>query len=430
MDLLLDGGVDERKAMSADETTRQKQLLTHLSAMNKASANNPNAETKRRADEARLEEERFRRDIFTRHPELHLQSGEFEVPDQARLAALLPDERTALLDYFLTPGGGIALFVVRREGQRGDHRIQVFSIAPGNIATEARRFRQQLASRDLEYATLARHLYGQLLAPALAAIKGTDSLIVSPDGPLWEIPFQALMDNAGRHLIETHRLSVTPSLTALSEIHKPRGRVWKFDLLAMGDPATAGVRLPDAAREAEEVRARYPGRASLARTGLAATADEFRRSAPFARVIHIAAHADLNDGDPLYSTLNLAAGPNAGDDGILTAREIMSMRLNAEIVVLSACETALGDARPGEGMMGMGWALSAAGASSAVLSQWKVDSATTKEFMIALHQRLASHRGTESRSASLRLAALERMRTPGRRHPFYWAAFTLWGDGS
>ena len=379
--------------------------------------------------EARLEEERFRRDIFTEHPELHLQSGEFDVVDQAGLNALLPDGRTALLDYFLMPDGGIALFVVRQGEPGGGPRIQVFSIASGNIATEAREFRQQLASRDLDYANSARQLYGRLLAPALSAIKGTDKLIISPDGALWEIPFQALMDNAGRHLIETHALSVAPSLTALSEIHKPRDRAWKFDLLALGNPATAGIPLPDAAREVEDVRARYPGGASLVRTGRDASADEFRRSAPFARVIHIAAHADLNDGDPLYSSLHLAAGTDAGDDGMLTAREIMSMPLNAEIVILSACETALGAARPGEGMMGMGWALSAAGASSAVLSQWKVDSASTKEFMVALHRRLISHRGTEFRSASLRMTALERMRAPGQRHPFYWAGFTLWGDG-
>ncbi len=427
-DLLLDGAVDERKVMSTDELTHQKQLLTRLAVLNKTAAKNPNTDAKHNADEARLEEERFRSDIFTRHPELHLQSGEFEVVGEGRLAALLPNDRTALLDYFQTADDRIALFVVRRGQQGGDPRIEAFSLSVPGIDTDARRFRQQLANRDLAYAATAKRLYGQLLAPALAALKGIDTLIISPDGPLWEIPFQALMDGAGRHVIETLRISVTPSLTALYETHQRRRHTWKFDLFALGDPAQGSVALPDAAREVEEIRARYSARASITRTGAAASADEFRRNAPLARVIHIAAHADLNNGDPLYSSLNLATGAGSGDDGMLTAREIMSMRLTAELVILSACETALGEARPGEGMMGMGWALSAAGASSAVLSQWKVDSASTKDFMLALHQRLVTHRGTESRAESLRLAALESMRMPGRRHPFYWAAFTLWGD--
>jgi CHAT domain-containing protein len=428
MDLLLDGPVDERKAMSAQELAQQKRLLLRVAVMNKAAARSPTPEAKQNADEAMREEERFRRDVFTRHPELHLQSGEFEVATPAELSALLPDDRTALLEYFQTSDISIALFVVRRGAAGRNPHVQVFTV-PGNFELDARRFRQQLADRDLDYKTRARSLYDRLLAPARSALKDTDNLIVSPDGALWEIPFQALIDGAGRHLIETHRISLTPSLTALCEIHRRQARPWKFDLLALGNPSMAGLPLPDAAREVEEIRAMYPA-GSVTRIGPAATVDEFRRSASFARIIHIAAHANLNDGDPLYSSLSLTASADARDDGLLTAREIMSMHLNAEMVILSACETGLGEARPGEGMMGMGWALSAAGASSAVLSEWKVDSAATRDFMVTLHQRLVAHRGAESRAESLRLTALRRMKAPGKRHPFYWAGFTLWGDGS
>jgi CHAT domain-containing protein len=115
---------------------------------------------------------------------------------------------------------------------------------------------------------------------------------------------------------------------------------------------------------------------------------------------------------------------------MLTAFDIMSMHLRADLVVLSACETALGSTGPGEGMIGMGWALSAAGASSSVLSFWKVDSAASREFMTLFYRHLGGSAGSVSKAAALRRTELEMMQSTAYRHPFYWAAFTLWGDGS
>ena len=114
---------------------------------------------------------------------------------------------------------------------------------------------------------------------------------------------------------------------------------------------------------------------------------------------------------------------------MLTARDILDMRLQAELVVLSACETALGKTGPGEGMMGMGWALSAAGASSSILSYWKIDSSASKDFMIEFYRRLGTKEAPRSKALLLRATALDIMRAPGHRHPFYWAAFSLWGSG-
>jgi CHAT domain-containing protein len=432
MDIMLDSGEDETKSMSSAEIARQKSLLARLAAANRAAAKAPVTTAKQNRDEALFAVERFRREIFTRHPELHLQSADFQVATERQLTTLLPNQKTALLEYFETSQGGLILFVVRRTGAAGPVRIQAFSLSPKlaiQARAEARAFRQQLANRDLDYQTAARHLHTLLIAPARSALAGTDSLVISPDGALWELPFAALMDSGGRYLIETHRLSITPSFTALYEMHRNRHEKWRLDLLALGAPPS-DIPLPDAVREVSEIRAKYPAGRSVERTGARATAEEFRRNAPFARVIHVAAHAELNNVDPLYSSLRLAPAGSPDDDGSLTAREIMSMRLTADIVILSACETALGQARPGEGMMGMGWALSAAGASSAVLSQWKIDSASAKTFMIELHDRLTASGVRESRAESLRLSGVRQMQSPGLRHPFYWAGYILWGDGS
>jgi CHAT domain-containing protein len=79
-------------------------------------------------------------------------------------------------------------------------------------------------------------------------------------------------------------------------------------------------------------------------------------------------------------------------------------------------------------MIGMGWALSAAGASSSVLSFWKVDSAASRGFMTSFYGNLTADGGSASKSGALRQAALRMLQSPGYRHPFYWAAFALWGD--
>src|SRR5205814_5143300 len=119
------------------------------------------------------------------------------------------------------------------------------------LAAEARDFRQRLATRDLDYKTAARHLFSRLLAPAMAELNGSTSWIVSPDGPLWEVPFDALIDPAGKHVIETHSVALTPSLTAALQIHnrKRPGGGSALSFLAFGNPLPSPAPLPEAARE-------------------------------------------------------------------------------------------------------------------------------------------------------------------------------------
>ena len=112
-------------------------------------------------------------------------------------------------------------------------------------------------------------------------------------------------------------------------------------------------------------------------------------------------------------------------DGRLEAWEVLDLKLSADLAVLSACETARGSFGWGEGLIGLSWSLVAAGASTAVVSQWEVDSASTTKLMIAFHDRLlhspAAATGMASVPEALQHAALDVMRDPAYRHPFYWA---------
>ena len=119
----------------------------------------------------------------------------------------------------------------------------------------------------------------------------------------------------------------------------------------------------------------------------------------------------------------------AHNDGLLEAREIMNMNLRADLAVLSACETANGRISPGEGVMGMSWAFFVAGTRSMLVSQWKVNSASTSQLMVHFYQSLESSQSHSkaSKAGALRNAALKSMKDPRYRHPFYWAGFVLVG---
>jgi CHAT domain-containing protein len=108
----------------------------------------------------------------------------------------------------------------------------------------------------------------------------------------------------------------------------------------------------------------------------------------------------------------------------------MQLNLKANLVVLSACETARGRYGAGEGMIGLSWALFVAGVPCAVLSQWKVEAASTRELMVAFHKPLSgSLRPPVSKAQALRQAELQVLRKAATSHPFYWAGFVLIGDG-
>jgi CHAT domain-containing protein len=128
----------------------------------------------------------------------------------------------------------------------------------------------------------------------------------------------------------------------------------------------------------------------------------------------------------MYSTLLLSPKSAGAESGRLAAGEILRLPLRARVAVLSACETARGRVIDGDGLLGMGWALTGAGAGASVISQWKVDSAATAELMVAFHRYL---RQSIPPSEAMRRAALELRNTPDHRHPFYWAAFLVLGDG-
>jgi CHAT domain-containing protein len=214
------------------------------------------------------------------------------------------------------------------------------------------------------------------------------------------------------------------------------------NLLAFGNPtagpASAGDEgvprrsgsgpLPETESEVRQIAALY-GPASRVYVGAEAREERWKAEAASYRVVHLATHGVLDNASPLYSHLVLAP-PIAGtpDDGLLEGWEIMNTQLHADLVVLSACETARGRVAAGEGVIGLMWAVFVAGSPTTLVSQWQVDSASSTALMVAFHREWRGGQRDVSKARALQLASLEVLHTPGRSHPFYWAGFLLAGD--
>jgi CHAT domain-containing protein len=188
--------------------------------------------------------------------------------------------------------------------------------------------------------------------------------------------------------------------------------------------------LPEAENEVKALGQLYGSARSRVYIGAEAREDLLKAEAAQARILHFATHGILNNASPMYSHLALAQG-NKNEDGLLEAWELMQLDLKAELAVLSACETARGRFGAGEGMIGLTWALFIAGVPSTVVSQWKVESASTRDLMLNFHRRMRTPSAAmrPGKAEALRQSALRLMKNPQTSHPFYWAGFVLVGDG-
>ena len=193
-------------------------------------------------------------------------------------------------------------------------------------------------------------------------------------------------------------------------------------MLAFGNPDLGDPQLDlkYAQAEAQNVAKVMPNSKALVRREASESA--FKRYGEGFKYLHIASHGTFNADSPLSSALLLAK--DAENDGTLTVGELYSMRLNADLVTLSACETGLGKIANGDDVVGLTRGFLYAGSRSIVASLWKVDDEATAYLMTRFYQSL---KGTSKREA-LRLAQIEtRKKYP---HPYYWAAFQLTGEAN
>ncbi|GMV21047.1 MAG: hypothetical protein AMXMBFR57_09960 [Acidimicrobiia bacterium] len=355
------------------------------------------------------------------------------------LLASKTDTQTAI-QQVLPPGTGAMEFVVESERvwvylikatpDGLQVRVEKLPHTQADVTALATRFADSIATRDLGFVSAGQALYDVLLSPYEAWLADVTHLVLVPDGVLWRVPFQALRPAGGDYLIERMAVSYAPSLAAKAALQaRATTRTTRpvATLLAMGDPVLPAElkrpALPQARREVNAIAALYGATRGRVFVGDDATSEALRSHAPNASVLHIATHGVLEDAAPMSSHVLLA-----GSEGRFEARDWLGLKLSADVVVLSACQTARGALGGGEGIIGLTWGVFASGASSAVVSQWEVDSASTTSLMIALHTQLMAQQDSAIAPAeALRAAARSMLADARYRHPFYWAGFVAIG---
>jgi CHAT domain-containing protein len=479
LDVLRNGRTDITQSMTGEERAQEKLLNATMNGLSaqlrkENSLKHPDQSRERELEvqlqTARLAYEGYETRIFAAHPELRVKRGGVEPIKVAELAALIPDAKSALLEYVVAPDKTYLFALTKKSGTAEEIEIKVYVIAvrAEELTAQVREFHHQLADNLLDFKERARRLYDLLLMPAQEQLRGKASVCIVPAGGLWELPFQALLSESNKFFLEEHSIVYSPSLSVLLEMKNKDNRRRSMNassagyaapmlrvgdkgagpaplLLALGNPrlnsslisrtksSNRGLsfeELPDADREVKTLGEIYGAQNSRILTGAAALEETFKTDASRYPVLHFATHGLLDDNNPLYSRLLLASS-SADDDGLLEAREIMKLNLNADLAVLSACQTARGRVGAGEGLIGMSWAFFIAGTSTTVVSQWKVDSASSSRLMIDFHRYLQDTRGkvTVSKAEALRQAALKLMADPKYRHPFFWSGFVVVGNG-
>lgn len=321
---------------------------------------------------------------------------------------------TAVISYTITDDACF-VFVFRPQAEQP----KIFVIPEGEkvLTEKVKRFRAGLINFDPSFKPQAKELYALLLKNSESEIGNAKSLLIIPDGTLWELPFQALITSEQKYLIEKYVVAYSPSLNNLNS--SPRssllGKQEQFLAFANSVPSAP---LPETEKEVANISKFYEKTEIFKR--LAATEENFKSMAHRFERIHLAVHGEMNSLDSFDSTLLLA--PTASEDGRLTISEILKMNLSARMVVLSGCDTSNGQFAVGEGLLSLSWAFLVSGASNVVAAQWAVEERSTADLMTNFYRALDKNQ--KSSAAALRAAQLQSLKASmPHNHPFYWAAF-------
>jgi CHAT domain-containing protein len=399
----------------------------------------------------------------------------------SRIQKDLLDAQTVLVEFLLGEKRSL-VWVVSRD------KLNVGVLPPRKeIEGEVSAYRKALTGK-ISALTLAgslaeiepagRKLYGSLLQPVENALVGARSLVIVPDGALGYLPFETLVirarhgassENGPAYLLEKFSIVYGPSASALVAV-KGMNRVQDVPtktLLAFGDPivdAIAGPvkngmdatrspssepgsksattvadeyaergfsfsRLPYTRAEVLGISKLYPPNQRQVYLGEQAREETVKtEKLEDYRYIHFASHGFVDETQPSRSGILFSRDSHSTEDGVLQMGEIMRLKLNADLVTLSACSTGLGKLVNGEGILGLTRVFFYAGARNVTVSLWNVNDSATATLMRAYYQNL--NRGLAN-SAALRQAKLTLLRgkEAAWRHPYFWAAFVLVGEG-
>ncbi|MEM8641807.1 MAG: CHAT domain-containing protein [Cyanobacteria bacterium P01_G01_bin.54] len=375
------------------------------------------------------------------------QHFDLEPPTLAQIKAIARQENSTIVQYSLLyeypfywrygfgrhKAAGSSQLLIWVITPSGEIHHQVVPLSEIDLSQLIRTMRRRIVSggRSNRAAPYLKDLHNLLIAPIAAQLPRDPAARVTfiPDDDLFFVPFAALQDANGVELIERHTILTAPSIQVLGESRRNKSRLKpSSSAFVVGNPAMPELPaapganrsslspLPGAEAEAKAI-------ASLLGTepliGPAATETKVVQEMQTAQTIHLATHGLLETSSYANS---LALAPTAQDDGFLTVREIAPLKLNAELAVLSACDTGRGNAFNSEGVIGLSRAFVGAGAASVVVSLWAIPDQPTAVLMTEFYRQRAA--GVDNATALRQAMLTTRSQFPG---PSNWAAFTIMG---
>jgi CHAT domain-containing protein len=297
--------------------------------------------------------------------------------------------------------------------------------------------RSALVDPDQNHDQLARanlqELFDVLLADCLNVFGSSiNSLIIVPDGVLGYVPFEVLPSpKNNNYLVDDYQVRYAHSVTYLFEQNRkvPANADNFFGgfISSGGNAPPSNARVDGVLQYAKE---EVESIAEMMHEPLIfnpATKSDFIASASNFRLLHLAMHSIVNDHDPMQSVMVFSSNKqDSTDQHLLTALELYNLKLNADLAVLSACNTGSGELRRGEGVMSFSRAFSYAGVPSALISLWKVPDKATSKIMWGFYTHL---KAGATKSEALRKAKVEFVeKYPAMKHPYYWSGFILAGN--
>ncbi len=413
--LLLDELNANRAGEALPETVRDR--LDHLARQTRLAADDP----------AQLQVFRSLQDsIFHAFPRYAAARLGPPPPDPARFAAILGKDRT-LVEYFVSASRALALRWSARDG------LAIIELPhPSNWRQRLLQFRQQLTDRNAVISSEeARFLYAQLVGP-LNLEAGTPLTIV-PDGDLYLLPFGALLTDAAPEgtnyqawpwLAKDHDIHYAFSVQLLDFARTQRGRgngkalaLAPVARLTAGAPITPSLELPATIRSVRHLAALYPTDTLI---NAQASPEAFRARADDYSLLHLGTHAYVEDGGSF-----LLYGPAANQR--YTMADLADHDLKADLVVMGACETGLGERLLGEGVASLGRGFARRGAPALVLSLWSIDDATTAEMLNATYDGLGAGLGPAEALYQAGISYRKQVTNPAFGHPYYWAGLVYYG---
>ena len=373
----------------------------------------------------------------------------------AAIQRQLPQD-AALIEYFIGDKNAF-LFLVTLE-------TADFIPIPNSTewSAELALFRQQLAPKNQDYATknlvrTSHNLYQKLLAPAITQLDTSiTTLLIVPDGMLNMLPFEVLLTEAvtspthGQlpYLLRDYTVSYAYSATWLWPNSKRKRTAAKHQLGAFAanydqytidqkDTLLAAVfqnvvrsgflPLLGAEKEVQQIASLFSTTPFLKEQ---ATKEQFENSASDFQILHLAMHALIEENAPQFSKLLFTQAETGQQNGQLSAQELYNYDLNAELVVLSACNTGIGKMKRGEGLISLSHAFALAGVPATVMSLWKIPDQTTPELMLNFYQHLKTGVSKNEALRQAKLQYLDEVKMDQLAHPYFWSGFMLMGDTS